>query len=59
MLTISIDVFCRNEHLNYVDFIKIDVDGQDLEVLISAESIVKPTFLSFSVVSGRILSYRE
>ena len=38
---ISIDVFCRNENLNYVDFIKIDVDGQDLEVLISAESIVK------------------
>ena len=33
---IGIDEFVRREHLETVDFLKIDVDGPDLEVLQSA-----------------------
>lgn len=38
---IAVDAFVKKQALGYVDFIKIDVDGLDFEVLVSTESILK------------------
>lgn len=37
----TLDEVCKNNNFNSVDFIKIDVDGPDLEVLYSGEGIIK------------------
>lgn len=41
MVRIGVDEFVEKERLSSVDFIKIDVDGADLDVVISAQPIVK------------------
>lgn len=41
VIRIGVDDFVEQEKLSPVDFIKIDVDGTDLDVVISCESIVK------------------
>lgn len=38
---IGVDEFVNREKISSVDFIKIDVDGTDLDVVVSAQSIVK------------------
>jgi len=38
---LTLDNFVKEEELSYVDFIKIDVDGPDHEILISAEDTIR------------------
>jgi len=38
---ISLDIYCKARDLNRVDFIKIDVEGMELEVLTGAREIIR------------------
>ena len=39
-LMTTLDKFCQKENINFIDFIKIDVEGHELEVLKGAERMI-------------------
>lgn len=46
---IALDDYCRGKDVGQVDFIKIDTDGHDYEVLLSAEGLLSNGVLGVSV----------
>lgn len=38
--TISIDEFCKNNHIDYINFIKIDTEGHEYEILKGAKKMI-------------------
>jgi FkbM family methyltransferase len=47
--TISFDKFANDELINYVDFIKLDTEGSELDILKGALSTLKKTVLGLSI----------
>ena len=41
METITLDQYCKLKNVNWIDLLKIDTEGLDLEVLRSGESLIK------------------
>lgn len=44
---ITIDTFCSTLHLDQIDFLKIDVEGAELDVLVGSESLLKANRIQF------------
>ncbi len=38
--TKSIDVFCRENHINHIDLLKLDTEGNEFNVLNGAKTIL-------------------
>lgn len=45
--TITIDEYCRNEVISGVDYLKVDVEGHDLEVLRGATSMLRDSCIRY------------
>ena len=61
--TITIEQFCRQQNLTHVDFIKIDIEGAELQVLTSSaptlkslnvKLIIEPHFVGGKLVTGAL-----
>jgi len=61
--TITIEQFCRQHNLTHVDFIKIDIEGAELQVLTSSaptlkslnvKLIIEPHFVEGNLVTGAL-----
>ena len=61
--TITIEQFCRQHNLTHVDFIKIDIEGAELQVLTSSaptlkslnvKLIIEPHFVGGKLVTGAL-----
>ena len=46
---ISIDAYCKDNNITDVDFIKIDTDGHDYEVLLGAEQTLRSSVLGAAI----------
>ncbi len=44
---ISIDVFCKDEQIEKIDILKLDIEGYELDALIGAESLIKNNLVDF------------
>lgn len=45
--SITIDTFCTTLCIQYIDFLKIDVEGAELDVLVGSESLLKAKRIQF------------
>jgi FkbM family methyltransferase len=50
--TTSLDLFCQENDLEQVDFIKLDAEGSELDILIGAEKTIRASVLGLSVEVG-------
>ncbi len=56
--TIDLDSFCNSNEINYVDFVKIDAEGAELDILKGAQQILEEKVLGLSIEVG-FLEIRE
>jgi FkbM family methyltransferase len=43
----TIDSFCRERDIQHIDFLKVDVEGHELEVLLGARSLIERSAIDF------------
>jgi FkbM family methyltransferase len=47
--TTTLDAFCHRERINEIDFLQVDVQGADLQVLEGASEILKCSILAVQI----------
>jgi FkbM family methyltransferase len=55
--TKSIDVFCRENHINYIDLLKLDTEGNEFNVLNGAKTILSKN--KINVIYTEIIETKE